>query len=326
MPPIAAHSASSVSPLVSISMTTYNLEKWLPRALDSVLKQQINFPIEIILGDDCSTDGTIAIARSYQDRHPNLLRVFERTRNVGVQRNTYETLGHCRGKYIAFLDADDYWTDPTKLAVQIDLLEKDPSVSACGHFVRWVSSTGQVAREKYPAIPPGRYGISQILRHNFLPTASVVFRNGVQQRLPDWYFGLDSTSDWPIHVLSALTGEIVLLDQTMADYMLTPNSAFMSKGDLYWYRADAKFYEVIESILPSNCLRPTRAEKGRRYESIAYWLRKQGEFSASRQAATKAFHSPFWSDNMGSKSKSLLAAVVHEMEWKLRNKKTQPAA
>src|SRR5580692_1551829 len=102
-------------PLLSVSITAYNSAEWLARALDSVLMQRTTFPIEIVIGDDCSQDGTVAIAHAYRDRNPDMIRVFERSKNVGIQRNYYDTLANCRGKYIAWLDADDYWIDSDKL-------------------------------------------------------------------------------------------------------------------------------------------------------------------------------------------------------------------
>jgi len=307
------------TPTVSVSMTAFNSEQWLARALDSVLRQQTDFPIEIVIADDCSTDSTLRIAHSYREQHPGLIRVLERSRNLGIQRNTCETMNQCRGKYIAWLDSDDYWTDPEKLAVQVQVLESDPSISVCGHFVRWVTKDGEVNREKYPSMAPGRYGLQEVLRHNFLPTPSVVFRNGIQRGLPPWYFDLESLSDWPIWVLAALAGEVLLLDRVMADYMLTPGSSMTSRGDLFWYRMDAEFYQQIESVLPARWHRLVRAEKGKRYESIAYLLRKQGEFTASRVAALKAFRSPSWLDNLGSKTKALLASILRETQWRLRS-------
>jgi glycosyltransferase involved in cell wall biosynthesis len=304
--------------LVSVAITAYNSEEWLARALDSVLQQRTDFPIEIVIADDCSQDSTLRIAGSYREQHPGLIRVLERSRNLGIQRNYYETFEQCRGRYIAWLDADDYWTDPEKLAIQVHTLESDPSISACCHFVRWRSKDGKVNREKYPAIPPGRYGMEEILRHNIVPSPSVVFRNGLQRDLPAWYFDLAPTTDWPLWVLAACSGDIVLIDRVMADYMLTPGSSLASKGDLVWYRTDARFYEHIESILPAKWHRLVRAEKGRRYESMAYLLRKQGEFTASRVAAVKAFRSPSVLDRIGSKTKALLAATLREVQWKMR--------
>ena len=310
--------ATGPAPTVSVAMTAYNSEAWIARALESVLRQRTTFPIEIVIADDCSADSTLSIARNYGERNPQTIRVLERTRNLGIQRNYYETFEQCRGRYIAWLDADDCWTDPEKLAVQVEALESDPSISACCHFVRWVTKDGEVKREKYPTIPSGRYGLEEILRHNFVPSPSIVFRNGLQRELPAWYFDLAPTTDWPLWVLAASSGEIVLLDRVMADYMLTPGSSLTSKGDLAWYRTDARFYEHVESILPARWHRLARAEKGKRYESMAWLLRRQGEFAASREAALKAFRSPYFMDNVGSKTKALLAAIAREAQWRIR--------
>jgi glycosyltransferase involved in cell wall biosynthesis len=319
----SAPPAASLSPIpsVSVAITAYNSDKWLARALDGVLMQRREFPIEIIIGDDCSQDATISLARSYRERYPEVVRVFERTKNVGIQRNYYETLAKCRGKYIAWLDADDYWTDPDKLAIQVRALESDPSLSVCVHRVRWITADGEVKRI-YPVMPEGRYGLGEIVRHDFIPTASAVVRNGFQGDIPAWYFDIAPTTDWPVWVLSALSGDILLLERVMADYWLTPNSACWSRGDLFWYQMDARFYEHVEDIIPPEWHRVARAEKGRRYEAMAYTLRKRGDFTGSREAAWRAFRSPSPLDNVVSKAKSLLAAAVREMEWRVRGAQT----
>jgi glycosyltransferase involved in cell wall biosynthesis len=309
------------SPLVSVAITSFNSEKWLSRALDSVFAQHAPFPIEVIIGDDCSQDATVSVARAYQQRHPETVTILERPKNLGIQRNYYETLNQCRGKYIAWLDADDYWTDPEKLSIQAALLESDPTISICCHLVRWVTNDGTVTRERFPLIAAGRYKVEDILRTCFIPTPSVVFRNGIQRKLPAWYFDLAPVTDWPIWVLGALAGDIVLLDRTMADYVQTPGSASTSKGSMFLWKLEAGFYEKVESILPGRLHRLVRAEKGKRYEQIAYWVRKQGDFVASRDAAVKAFRSPNAMDNLSSKSKSLLAALVRETEWRIRDGK-----
>jgi glycosyltransferase involved in cell wall biosynthesis len=318
-------SGTDSNPLVSVAITAFNSERWLPRAVESAINQRTAFPVEIVIADDCSTDATLSVAHSYRERYPNVIKVLERNKNIGIQRNYYETFEQCRGKYIAWLDSDDAWSDPEKLAIQVQTLESDPSLNVCGHFVRWVSTNGEVKRERYPSIPAGRYGLAEIIHHNFLPSVSVMFRNGIHRDLPTWYFDLAPTTDWPIFVLAALSGDIVLLDRMMADYTLAPESSLTSKGSLFWYITDARFYEKVQSILPSTWRRLARAEKGKRYESMAYQLRKQGDFVASRDAAFKAFCSPSLTDNSGSKAKSLLAAVIREAQWRLRGKPTADA-
>jgi hypothetical protein len=113
--------------------------------------------------------------------------------------------------------------------------------------------------------------------------------------------------------LASLSGDVILVDRVMADYMLTPGSSFMSKGSLYWHKADAKFYDVVESILPPEWHRVVRAEKGKRYDSISYELRKLGKFKESRKAAVKAFWAPHIFSSRRGKAMSLLGALVREM-------------
>lgn len=239
------------APLVSVSITAYNSEAWLSRALDGVLSQRRNFPIEVIIGDDCSQDETIQIAHAYRERHPELVHVYERVKNVGIQRNYFETLSKCAGKYIAWLDADDYWTDPDKLAIQVGMLEADPTISVCVHPVRWITVDGEVKRI-YPAMKAGRYGIDEIVRHDFIPTASAVFRNGFQKDIPCWYFDIAPTTDWPVWVLCALRGDILLLDRVMADYWLTPNSACWSRGTYSGTRWMRSFMSALRVLFRRN--------------------------------------------------------------------------
>jgi glycosyltransferase involved in cell wall biosynthesis len=311
-------SESVAPPLVSVCITAFNSEKWIARALDSVLLQKTSFPIEIVIGDDCSKDGTLAVARSYQEQNPHLIRVLERSKNLGMQRNYYGTFEQCRGRYIAWLDADDYWTDPQKLALQVQVLESDPSVSVCGHFVRQVTKDRQVIQERTPSMPPGRYGLKEIILQNFVPSPTIMFRNGIHRDLPEWFFDLTGLADWPILVAACLSGDIVLLDRLMADYVLTPGSSYMSKDSLHQETIDLEFCEQMQSMLPSEWHRYALASRGRRYESIAYLLRVKGDFTASREAALKAFCLPALTDNCGSKIKGLLIAIACEAKWKLQ--------
>jgi glycosyltransferase involved in cell wall biosynthesis len=312
------------TPVVSVAITAYNSAQWLARALDSVLMQQTAVPVEIVVGDDCSQDHTVQVARDYAQSHPTAtIRVLARANNVGIQRNYYETFENCRGKYIAWLDADDYWTDPQKLAIQVQTMEADPTITLCGHYMRVVGPDGSVKQTRTPSTPPGVYGVDAMLHTCFLPSVSAIFRNGIQLGLPPWYFDLAPVTEWPIWILAAVAGKVVMLDRIMADYMHTPGSSAWSKGSLFTQEREAAFLERVESILPTRWIRLARAEKGKRYEEMAYFLRREGDFPGSRAAALKAFRSPALFDNLGSKTKALVAAVVREAEWKLHGEAPQ---
>jgi glycosyltransferase involved in cell wall biosynthesis len=312
------HETEGDTPLVSVVIPTFNGERWVGMALDGVLMQQTSFAVEILVSDDCSSDGTVAIAKGYEERYPGIVRVIARPKNVGMQRNYYDTFEQSRGRYIAWLDCDDYWTDPQKLELQVEAMEADPSLMMCCHYVRWIArGTDKVERERYPEVPPGRHGMQSILRSNFIPSPSIMFRSGLQRELPEWYFDVAPLGDWPVNILAAMKGDILLLDRVMADYTLNQGSMFWSEGTLFWRKQDAEFYDRIVSWVPRQFRRQVRSEKGKRYEAIAYMLRKQGDFAGSRQAALKAFRSPELSDNLLSKTKSLGAAMVREAQWRL---------
>lgn len=311
-------------PLVSVAITSYNHAALLPKAIDSILQQQTNFPFEIVIGDDCSTDDTVAIARGYQTRYPYLIRIVARTKNVGTQRNYYDLFEQCRGKYIAWLDADDYWTDPQKLSLQAELLEKDASITICGHFVRWITRDGQVMRPRYPELAGGVYGTKAILEKNFMPSPSAMFRNGLQHKLPKWYFDVPPLTDWPLWVLGTCPGDIYMIDRVMADYTLNTTSSFWGKGDLFWREMNADFYDRVECELPHEFRQKIKERKGAEYEEIAYILRQQGKYAESRRAAWRAFQSPVIADRMISKAKALAASIFRELQFRVRGNPKLP--
>lgn len=116
-------------PKVSVIMTVYNQEGTLAASLDSALAQMTNFPFEIELADDCSTDSTPEICRRYAERYPGRIRLTLNAKNLGIPRNYFETLRRCRAPYIADLAGDDLWTDPHKLARQAAILDAEPDVT-----------------------------------------------------------------------------------------------------------------------------------------------------------------------------------------------------
>ena len=119
------------TPLVSVCMTTYNHEAYLRQAVESILAQETSFDVELVLGDDCSADSTAAICREYAAKYPGRVRFVTGERNVGWRANYRRTFEACRGKYVAYCDGDDWWSDPRKLQMQADLLESDPSCGMC---------------------------------------------------------------------------------------------------------------------------------------------------------------------------------------------------
>lgn len=116
-------------PLVSVKMITYNHAPFIVQAIEGVLQQKTSFPFELVIGEDCSTDGTREIVFEYQKKHPDIIRVVTSDKNVGMKKNGLRTLNACQGKYVAFCEGDDYWQSPYKLQKQVDYLDGHPE---CG--------------------------------------------------------------------------------------------------------------------------------------------------------------------------------------------------
>jgi glycosyltransferase involved in cell wall biosynthesis len=113
------------SPLASVCMRTYNLEKYVSQAIESILNQVTMFPYEIVIDDDNSTDGTQHIIGQYVEKYPRIIKANFHKKNMGTRRNFVRNLQNAKGKYIAPCDGDDYWTDILKLQKQVDFLEQN---------------------------------------------------------------------------------------------------------------------------------------------------------------------------------------------------------
>jgi glycosyltransferase involved in cell wall biosynthesis len=114
-------------------MITYNHEKFIAEAIEGVLMQKTDFPIELIIGEDCSTDRTREICIAYQQQYPGIIKLQLPETNKGMTRNFIENMQAAQGKYIALCEGDDYWTDPQKLQKQVDFLEANPGYNLCCH-------------------------------------------------------------------------------------------------------------------------------------------------------------------------------------------------
>lgn len=119
--------------IVSVCMITYNHENFIREAIDGVLMQKTDFSIELIIGEDCSTDSTRKIVSEYAEKYPKIIRPLLPDKNLGMSKNFLKTLKACTGKYIALCEGDDYWTDPNKLQKQVDFLEANEEYSICSH-------------------------------------------------------------------------------------------------------------------------------------------------------------------------------------------------
>jgi glycosyltransferase involved in cell wall biosynthesis len=205
------------TPLVSVLMITYNHERYLRQAIESVMAQKTTFAFELVIGEDCSTDGTFAIVSEFAGRYPDKIRAIRRERNLGAHRNFIETLRGCRGRFVALLEGDDYWTVDDKLARQALVLQALPECAICFARARVVQEDGSQPPWDYPMWNRSRYTAGALMEENFVPTCTAVFRQGLLLEIPNWFYGV-TFGDWALHLLLAQCGDLYFLRETMAVY------------------------------------------------------------------------------------------------------------
>lgn len=203
-------------PKVSIVSTTHNQAGYARQAFDSFLDQQTDFPVEIIVADDASTDATPAIIREYAERYPHVFRPIFRTENLGLNGNLTGALSAARGEYVALCEADDYWIDPLKLSKQVAFLDRHPKTTVCFHPVRVIWEDGHAKDSKFPPVRVrGNLSLDALILMNFIQTNSAVYRR--LERYDDIPADV-MPLDWYLHVRHAVHGDIAMLPDTMAVY------------------------------------------------------------------------------------------------------------
>lgn len=119
---------------LSIIIISYKQEKYIKEAIESVLKQKVNFNYEIILADDCSPDNTFKVMEKYAKKYPDKIRLLKREKNLGATKNQLDACNQSKGEYITLLEGDDYWLDENKIQKQVDFLDNNKEYIGVSHY------------------------------------------------------------------------------------------------------------------------------------------------------------------------------------------------
>ncbi len=214
-------------PLVSVCIVTYQHSRFIAQAIDGALMQTCDFPFEILIGEDESTDGTREICLDYAQRHPDFIRVFLRSRSDvvhidGLPRGSYNfrmTLREARGEFVALCEGDDFWTDPSKLQRQVGFLRANPDCVGCFHDAQLVDGDGQCLQESYFQEEGDRFTQAEVLGKllSRQPTCSMVFRKSAfAEPLPAWF--VRRTNDLYLDILITGHGSLGFIRRNMSAY------------------------------------------------------------------------------------------------------------
>jgi glycosyltransferase involved in cell wall biosynthesis len=158
---------------VSVCMISYNHEPYIRQAIESILSQDVDFQIELVISDDCSPDGTAAICVEFARRDPRV-RLLPRDRNLGVMGNFSRALMSCTGEYIAVCEGDDYWTNPQKLRKQVQFLDAHPTYAGTTH--QSMVTIDNLAVHTFKENVPSTLTTADLIGGRLFHTASVMFR------------------------------------------------------------------------------------------------------------------------------------------------------
>ncbi len=219
---------------INVIVTTYNHEKYITQCLESILEQKGDYQIEIIVGDDASTDDTRRIVEGFQERNPEVIIVLPLDENLGVTKNLKRCLDACSGEYIAICEGDDYWTDEYKLQKQMTFMERHQDFSMC-------FSALMIYHQDLDKFEPFQDQLQ--LKKNILSTEDLIlnnsignfsccmYRTNVIRQFPDDLFDL-FTVDWMFNMVCGQFGKIGFIRDWMSVYRKHARGVWAGRSNL----------------------------------------------------------------------------------------------
>ena len=234
-----------MKPKVSVICTVYKHEPYLRQCFEGFVMQKTNFPIEVLVNDDCSPDGSAAIMREYEAKYPDLFRCVYQKENQyskGLLPWFEVLFPMAKGEYIAICEGDDYWTDPYKLQKQVDWMDAHPEYIACFHNA--VVDYGKGNKRLFNDLNENHYPTTEdiIERRWFISTQALFYRN-VLTEYPEWRKGVKN-EDYLLELLLAQKGKFYYMDDVMAVYRLEGQGVSVELN-----ANQAKMYEGLISLM-----------------------------------------------------------------------------
>ena len=242
---MAAWDPADRIPLVSVICTAYNHETYIRTTLDGFLMQQTDFPFEIIIHDDASTDGTTGIIREYAALYPQIIVPIIQTENQYSKGGNWghpKTVNpHIRGKYVALCEGDDYWTDSGKLQKQIGYMEKHPDCSMTFHPVNY-EENGKVTGTDQHGQDERDFTAEDLIKGGgaFCATSSLCCRTDAYTQYPR-FRTMAEIGDYPQQILMGLLGRVHYFPEIMGVYRFKASgswtkNAYKPEGSLAMYK------------------------------------------------------------------------------------------
>lgn len=273
--------------MLSIYVATYNHEKYIGQALDSILKQKTKYSYEVLVGEDCSPDGTRDILKEYEQKYPGKFQMFYREKNMYGQHpnNAGDLKRRCRGKYFIALEGDDYWIDENKIEKQIEFLEKHQEYLAVAHNCVVVDENSNENGQVYPECKDEEYTIRHFAS-DIMPgqLTTMMCRNYMKEDFMDTSLfekGL-SPGDKLAYFALVLNGKVYCMQEIMSAYRHVRKSgtSFTAMYEYKFKKEERWNYGLIEYAEKNNF------KEGLKYAEMLY-LRNLISGVTSKQCSLK---------------------------------------
>ncbi len=273
-------------PTVSVAMIAYNREQFIAQAIESVLMQETAFVVDLVIGEDCSTDGTRRIVQAYAGKYPNVIRALLLEKNLGISRN-HEAVRHvCRGKYIAWLDGDDYWRTPLKLQKQVALMEANPHYSMCGTKTQFVTTSSDGAEKDAgvlePAVLKPEYDLADFLTGYPMHTSSMLGRRELLA-LPDWVNDVGILWDACAFALYAEKGPVGYLSEVMSCWRIHAGGTWTTKSAGDQLQCNQNMIDLLDAHFGGRYHRLLRLREYQVWRTALRSLAERGEYREARR-------------------------------------------
>ncbi len=266
--------------LISVALISYNQVDFIREAMEGVLAQHCSeFDLEVVCGDDCSTDGTLVLLEEYHKLYPDKIRILPAESNLGVTGNWAKTIEACKGQYVAILEGDDRWDDTAKLEKQFNLLKISSRAVACFTNTRIIRSDGSYGQYNYV-----NKGMSDLnantffqLNHNPIPTCTVMFKKVMLPTFPEAYYR-SPFADWIVHSLLIQQGHYIYLNECTSSYRQHDGGVWSGVRKEKQLLNKLKAIQLISTIVSSEYMQEVKTAYRTQLDQLLYFYRDEKSY------------------------------------------------
>ncbi len=278
--------------LVSVVCITYNQEGYIRDAVEGFLMQETNFPFEIIIHDDASTDNTPEIIKEYHSRYPDIIKpIFQKENQYskGEFKPSVYAAGYSSGEYIALCEGDDYWISSQKLQIQIEAMQKHPELDISFHSAYFLRDGIRDNKPSYDYGYDQTLYLESILSYfGFAPTASFIVRKEVMDNLPDWFYDTAPVGDFFLQIYGAKRGGALYINKPMSIYRVNAKNSWTVKCreySVFFLRYSEKMLESLQLLEKEFICYSAKIKihQSRRLCDIAYYYFLNGKDDVFRE-------------------------------------------